>query len=432
MATRRASQLTIAYASDWKKQSAWDVPLANGDLDRAFPATSRNYIDVEETIEDVLDCTGEDFLFELVTAETARLTIDFDVDPDVLAGLTAFAFGVAAAPTGGTSEVQTETVTATGGYRTFTITRGADAQTTGQIPWNANAAAIQTAIDALSNVEPGDITVAGAGPFTYTFGGTYANQDVNLIAVNTFFLTGGTSTMVVTTGGVGLEHDITRLVAYTLPLMTLYIGFRGSDKQPLIFKNIVVNSIRVRSASREKVTCTVELIGSAELDYAVGYTMPECTDIIPIRFGDCSMEIGGVDYIAQNLGREFEFFYQNDVNPQFDGSGVYATRHERADVRPAGFNLFILGEPGDNVFNAGKARLTQDVRLQLGPDGRFVAYRSPQGLVKLAPTRIRFGGDPPESEIALVVRPKKVKGNADTPLIATATVGITETLLTAA
>lgn len=420
MATRRSSQLTIGYSPTWKRQSAWDVALGNGDVTRAFPATSRNYLDIEETTEDVTDCTGEDFLFEVLTGQTARLTIDFDVDPDLLAGMVAHAYGVSAAPVVGTNEVQTETMTATGGTRTLTVQVGANAQTTTPLNYNANAAAIQAALEALSNVVPGDIVVSGLGPFVYTFGGAFASQDANLITVNTYALTGGSSSIVETTGGIGSLHAITRLVAYTLPLMTLFIGFRGSDKQPVIFKNVVVNSIRVRAASREKVTCTVELIGSANLITATGYTMPPCTDIIPIRFGDCQMSIGGVDYVAANLAREFEYYYQNDVTPKFDGAGIYATRHERADKRPSGFNLFVLGEPGDALFNVALAKATLNTFIRCGPAGRHVKFEAPQGLVKLAPTRIRFEGDPSESAIAIVVRPKTVFGEATTPTVISA------------
>ena len=421
MSVQRASQLTIGYSSAWKKQSAWDTPLANSDIDRAFPATSRNYVETEETTEEIFDCTGEDYLFEIVTGATARLTIDFDVDPELVAGMDAFAKGVAMSPTGGTNEVQAETITATSGTRTLTVQKGANAQTTTPIAYNANAAAIQAALEALSNVDVNDIVVSGTGPFTYTFSGTnYQKQDVNLITVNTFNLAGGTSTFNVSTPGVGLLHDIRRLVAYTLPLMTLYIGFRGSSNQPVIFKNIVVNSIRVRAASREKVTCTVELIGSADLQTATGYTMPPCTDIVPIRFGDCKMSIGGTDFIAAALGREFEYFYQNDVVPKFDGAGIYATRHERADKRPSGLNMFVLGEPGDSIYNVALAKATLDCFVQCGPDGRMIKFEAPQGLVKLTPQRIRFGGDPPESEVGIVVRPKKVTGDSTTPWITTA------------
>ena len=429
MATRRASQLTIAYSPTWEQQSAWDVPLVNGDLTRAFPATSRNYLDMDETVEDVLDCTGEDFLFEILTARFARLNLDMDLDPDVFSGIVAAAYGSAAAPSAGTDEVQTETVTATGGTRTLTVQIGANAQTTTALAYNAAAATIQSALDALSNVAPGDIVVSGTGPYVYTFAQAFADQDVALITVGTFGLTGGTSTMATTTPGIGSTHAISRITGYTLPLLTFYIGFRGSSEQPKIFKNVVVDNFRVRSASREKVTATVQLIGSADLDFAVGYSMPDCQDILPLRFGDCQMSIGGTDYIASALGREFEYYYQNDVNPKFDGSAVDSTRHERADQRPSGMNMFVLGEPGDALYDVAEARTTLASFIQCGPAGRHLKFSAPQGFVKLAPSPIRFGGDPAESEIAVVVRPKKVSGDATTPTNVTAVIAQSTVLL---
>ena len=430
MSTRRASQLTIAYDPEWKRQSAWDVPMDGAELTRAFPATSRNYFDLDETIEDVDDCTGEDFLFELLTGQFARLNIDMDFDPDVFAGPAAFAYGVAAAPTGGTDEVQTETMTATGGTRTLTVQTGANSQTTTPLAWDAVAATIQTALEALSNVAPGDILVTGTGPYVYTFAGNLADQDVNTIAVNTFSLTGGSSSFAVTTPGVGKTHAITRLTGYTLPFFTLYVGFRGSDQQPVIFKNIVVNSFRVRSASREKVTANIELIGSADLVQAVGFTMPDCQDILPIRFGDCKAWIAGTDYIASNLMKEFEYYFQNDVVPKFDGSGINSTRHERADKRPNQYSWFVLGEPGDSTDDMAGLRASFPVILQLGLDGRHVKCTSPQTLVKRAPTPVRFGGDPPESELALIGRPRKVSGDATTPTTISAVIANSATLLT--
>lgn len=431
MAQRRSSQLTIGYNPDGLRQSAWDVPLDGTDLTKAFPATSRNYLDIDVTSEDVDDCTGEDLLLELVTAEVAKLNIDFDVDPDVLAVMAAFAYGVAASPTGGSNEVQTETSTATGGTKTYTVQTGAEAHTTAPVAYNANAAAIQAALEALPNVGLGDIVVSGT--YVFTFSGTaFQKQDVNLIAINTYGLTGGTSVMVETTPGVGLTHAISRLVNYALPLMTLYVGFRGSSVQPKIFKNVVVNSIRVKAASREKVTCSLELIGSGDLQYAVGYTMPDCQDIVPIRFGDCAVSIGGVDFMAGDLAREWEYYFQNNVNPQFDGSGIFATRHERADKRPSQFSVFILGEPGDAIYNLAEARTLLDTFIRCGPVGRHVIFSAPGAIVKLAPAPIRFGGDPLESEIALVARPKKTIGDSTTPTNVTAVIGTSSTLLTSA
>lgn len=97
----------------------------------------------------------------------------------------------------GNTEVQTETVTATGGTRTLNF----GGQVTAPIAYNANAAAIQAALEALPNVAPGDVVVAGAGPYTYTFGGAYAGNDVPLLVVGTTGLTGGTSSVAATSGG---------------------------------------------------------------------------------------------------------------------------------------------------------------------------------------------------------------------------------------
>lgn len=70
-----------------------------------------------------------------------------------------------ACATGDVSEVQTVTITGgpTGG--TFTLTYSG--QTTAGIAYNANAAAVQAALEALSNLAPGDVTVTGGpGPAT--------------------------------------------------------------------------------------------------------------------------------------------------------------------------------------------------------------------------------------------------------------------------
>lgn len=429
---RRASQLTIAFDPEWRQQSAWDTPVPAVDLTKAFPATSRNYLDIDETNEDIFDCTGEDFLLEILVGSFARLTIDFDFDPDVVAGLVAGAYGSPASPSAGTDELQTETISATGGSRTLTVATGANEQTTTALAFDADAATIQAALEALSNVAPGDIVVDDPDGThrTYDFsGGAFAGQDVPMIKVNTFLLTGGTSVFAQTTPGVGSAHAISRITGYTLPLLTFYIGFRGSSEQPYIFKNVVVDSIRVRSASRERVTVTVQLIGSADLVQAIGFSMPDCYDPIPLRFGDCAMSLGGYDFIANNLGREFEYYYQNDVQPKFDGQGVFSTRHERADRRPSGINMWVLGEPGDSWWDLAKSKTTLPAFIQCGPAGRHIKFSAPQGLTKLAPTPIRFGGDPAESELALVIRPKKVSGLGTTPTNVEAVIAMPTVLL---
>lgn len=101
----------------------------------------------------------------------------------------------------GTAEVQTVTITGgpTGG--TFTLTYSG--QTTAAIAYNASAAAVQSALEALSNLVPGDVTVTGAGPYTVTFRAALGN--VAQMTADATGLTGGTTPDVVvatTTQGV--------------------------------------------------------------------------------------------------------------------------------------------------------------------------------------------------------------------------------------
>lgn len=104
-------------------------------------------------------------------------------------------------PVAGTDEVQTVTITGgpTGG--TFTLTFSG--QTTSAIAYNAAASAVQSALEALSNLAAGDVVCAGGAlpttPVTVTFGGDYDGENVPQMTATGSF-TGGTSpTVTVTT-----------------------------------------------------------------------------------------------------------------------------------------------------------------------------------------------------------------------------------------
>jgi hypothetical protein len=434
MATRRSSQLTIAFSSAFKRQTTWDVPLGASELDAAFPATSRNWLTQDETVEDVYNCTNEDLLIELVTGRLARLVIDFDVDVHLLAGWAAMNYGVAASPSGGTNEVQTQTDTgATGGTFQYAFTHKYNRQLSAPLAFNANAAARTAALEAMSNIGAGNVVVTGVGPYVITFGGDLADTDVALLEVVSA-LTPGSATSVVapTTPGVGRTHNISRLAGYQLPFTTLYVGFRGSNRQPVIFKNVVADLLRCRSSARERVTATVQLIGSADLQPAVGYVMPACMDIEPLRFGDCSLTVNEQDiydpasvWASENnniaVARSWEYYHQNDVltgTHPFTGQGVDITRLERADRRPSGLNTGVLGERGDTLYTMGAAQVPRTiaaVSLRVGPANRYVRFNVPQGILKLGDPALTFDGEANESNIQLITRPKTVSGDATTP-----------------
>lgn len=93
-------------------------------------------------------------------------------------------------PQAGIAEVQTLTHPTAASDGTFTLTY--EGETTAAIPYNAITSAIQAALEALSNVNIGDIEVGGtrldqAGTTTFTFRDTAG--DVNMISINSGGLT---------------------------------------------------------------------------------------------------------------------------------------------------------------------------------------------------------------------------------------------------
>jgi hypothetical protein len=140
-------------------------------------------------------------------------------DPNVLE----FVQGGGVYTTPGTAEVQTVTITGGPAGGTFTLTYSA--QTTAGIAYNANAAAVQSALEALSNLAPGDLVVTGgpgpATPYVVTFAASLGNVDQ--MTANGAGLTGGVTPavgVVTTTPGVNPET-----IGYKAPLV-------GAQLQP--------------------------------------------------------------------------------------------------------------------------------------------------------------------------------------------------------
>ena len=91
------------------------------------------------------------------------------------------------------TEVKTVTITGTptGGTCTLTL----DGATTGSIAYNAAASAVQSALEAIATINPGDVVVTGSagGPWTLTFAGRYAGTDVPTLTASGSGLTGGST-----------------------------------------------------------------------------------------------------------------------------------------------------------------------------------------------------------------------------------------------
>lgn len=129
------------------------------------------------------------------------------------------ASGLYAPYSGPTSEVQTVTVTGSPTGGTYTLTFSG--QTTAGIPYNATAAQVKSALEALSNVNVGDVTVTGGPhpgtPVQVTFVGQYLGDDQTQMTASAASLTGGTSPAVTVTtataGGAASASDGTETLA---------------------------------------------------------------------------------------------------------------------------------------------------------------------------------------------------------------------------
>lgn len=100
------------------------------------------------------------------------------------------------------NELQAVLVDATGG--TFTLTYAG--QTTGAMAYNISAANMQLALEALSNIAPGDVLVTSpsAGVYNVEFTGTLASTNVVQMVASSASLTGASAAAVVTTVRAGI------------------------------------------------------------------------------------------------------------------------------------------------------------------------------------------------------------------------------------
>lgn len=168
--------------------------------DGAFPGTSKAWLASRMGTD---TCRGVTLALELFTPNThfpdgylrSGLCLG-KVTTGALSGLYGPYNGLA-------NEVETiDLGAATAGTVTITF----QGSTTASIPFNATASQVQAALEALPNVNPGDITVTG-GPWpasmTLTFSGQYAGVNVTQITATPTGLTGGTVTIATTTAGAG-------------------------------------------------------------------------------------------------------------------------------------------------------------------------------------------------------------------------------------
>ncbi len=130
----------------------------------------------------------------------------------------------------GTNEVQSVEIDDDVSGGTFTLTYAG--YTTGTIAYNASAAVVEAALEALNSVGLGAVTVTGSSPiWTVTFTGTLANTNVALLTGDGALLTGGSVSdiqIAETVAGVAAVAEIQTITAGTaMTSGTWTITFKG-------------------------------------------------------------------------------------------------------------------------------------------------------------------------------------------------------------
>ena len=177
------------------------------------------------------------------------------------------------------NEVQRITSTASGGDMDVTYS----GQTATNVAWNVSAATLQTALEGLSNIAPGDVAVTGGPlptPIDVEFTGTLAGTNVAQMTINSTDLTGGTATVTTTTAGAPADNDADLAVAVAVA------DENGEDVGPVVraacetyletlrATNWIVNVI---AATYTEIDVTVETAGwpGATVDDATRNTQVE-------------------------------------------------------------------------------------------------------------------------------------------------------------
>lgn len=212
---------------------------------------AQNYSDME--VDQVPMAVGTRLVKQVLTVTTSLAE----------ATLTNLKMVLNQAITGG--EVQTISLgSATAGSITITF----NGQTTSSLPFNSTAAAVQTALQALSTIGSGNVTVTG-GPLpaliTLTFGGVFTGVDVPQVTVTPTGLTGGTVAVATTTQGDGGSFELVSAITNADPLYksVMLIGQKpgGGPRLIIVRRCLITDNIEMAWKKDDKTMIPCQFSG---------------------------------------------------------------------------------------------------------------------------------------------------------------------------
>lgn len=420
MPSYKQSRLVVAYNPAWKRQADFATPMNLVDLTAVMPLLNKRFPGTNLTFEDVRGCTGRQLVDRILTSRIMQWSLDFNATPQLVAGSAALLYGAAAAPTGSPAdEVQTVTVTATGGTFTLAFTFEGLTETTAPLAFQATAAQVKAALEALRSIKPGNVTVTlSGGIYTVTFTGDLAKANVPALVADGAALTGGTATVATTTPGAQRTHAITRMLGDQGPAISLVVGFENQPDTYVLYKSAVAAELRVTAERRQIVKATLGLRGSADVSLVPSFVMPACQTQEVIRAAQCRAQVDGAyysDLTKMEYASSNNLFDGDDAVP-FDDYDV--ARLEVGDEWQPAYSLEAYGSNNDTLYTLGKSLQKKPVALHFGPPGNRCTFSSTSALLQLANEELNFGGQANRSIIPLTATPLEVNGASPDVVVA--------------
>jgi hypothetical protein len=414
----RGNNIALLMSGVGKKQVDKDTPLDLADLDTRINVTSRNWVNTDKTIEEILDCVAQEVTGKETTRMIRRLPIEGEFTARIAAVLAAYTWGVAAAPAGATAnEVWTIQVDATGGSWTFTLTY--DGMTrTATIPVGATAAKLKYLLESMDNIGFGNTTVTLlVDTYTITFVGHRAAAAIPVPVIDDTLVTGGGAAVTYTevTPGSQRSHNVTELppTEYQPPYTSFAIAFEDEAGSERLLSGACLDNLRFTGAANNgKVTFAGDII-ARDLLPAEGLVIPACVVYRPVRTADCLFTHNAVDYT--DILKEFEFSYANNLltgDTAYTGRSVRPSRLERANRRTRQLTYGLLGGVTTAVYQEAEANPEADVKradvLRIGTAGDSLDINIPNGLTELnTGGGISFDGESEEAVERFIVTPTK-------------------------
>lgn len=409
--TQRLKKYFAAFSSSFKRQTAFGTARADADLDERHNCT----VEFEDVIDSevVYDCSMEDIFDEQVQSRLKRVTLTYaSITPQRLFGWVAMLLGSAAAPTGTpANEVQTITINATGGTFTISFDFEGKSGTTSALAWNASAAVVQAALEALPGIGAGNVSVTLAAlVYTITFQGDLAKANMPAVVTNAAGLTGGAGTAVqaTTTQGANKYHAATRSTDDQLPKLSMGTGYEGNSTNPLKYRDLVVESVAINLNRRKNVTATVKLLGRFTPADMAGFSVPSCQNLTALKGRDCEITVAGA-YLAEEFWAA-SINLSNNVptgDDLFPFDDVEIGNPERGDKPTYPITMQVLGSEGDTIGELARLRTKTSVQFLLGKPGNRCSLIFPTTLLKFASSPRVFVGERNRSAHSIEAVPHK-------------------------